>query len=185
MPRWIIPSGVVAILISLAALGILLAANANRPDSGAPRQNDARVEQPENSSQPAPPRESSEDGRANQDEQPLQGGPASQGERTTERDSPVPPGPRNAVVRIGGGAAYHCSVGVIGEPETIEGRRPTSYEVEVTTGGTSLETVMAVCQKISSGTLEVSILYDDEVVAEDETDSRLGTVSVSWSPLEE
>ncbi|MGB3632782.1 MAG: hypothetical protein WA982_01950 [Rubrobacteraceae bacterium] len=57
--------------------------------------------------------------------------------------------------------------------------------MEVATGGTSLETVMATCQKISPGTLGVQIRYDDEVVARDGTDTQLGTVSVSWNPLEE
>jgi hypothetical protein len=44
---------------------------------------------------------------------------------------------------------------------------------------------MAACQKISPGTLGVLIRYDDEVVVREETDARLGTVSVSWNPLEE
>lgn len=190
MPRWIIPAGVVAILVSLAALGILLATNASGPSSS-DLQDDAQVE-PEIPPQPTPEPETPEEeltvpedpAGAEEEEQPLQREQTT-GDEPDAQQSPLAPGPRSAVVRITGGAAYYCSVGVIGEPETIQGRRPASYEVGVSTGGTSLETVMAACQKISPGTLGVRIIYDGEVVAREETDVRLGTVSVSWNPLEE
>lgn len=118
-----------------------------------------------------------------QEDQPAPGEQAPE-----EEDTPQPaiqPGPRTATIEIIGDSAYYCSAGVIGDPRTVEGRRPTTYEVDVATGGTALETVMAACQKISpGGTLGVNILYDDEVVAQGETENRLGTVAVSWSPLE-
>ncbi|CAN5625329.1 hypothetical protein BH24ACT21_BH24ACT21_18750 [soil metagenome] len=122
-----------------------------------------------------------------QEDQTAQGDGAAQGGQTTQGPPAPPglPGPGTATVEITGDSAYYCSLGVIGEPETIQGRRPTSYEIEVETGGTSLDTVMAACQKISPGTLGVLIRYDDEVVVREETDARLGTVSVSWNPLEE
>ena len=192
-------------MISLAALGILLATNAAAPEDVADTQNDAQVGEPETSPQPMPEQEqeTEEGDLAEPEEQPTQEeeqgeettqegqsagrGGAIQGGQTTQQDTPAPglPGPSTATVEVTGNSAYYCSLGVIGEPETVQGRRPTSYEVEVETGGTSLDTVMAACQKISPGTLAVLIRYDDEVVAQDETDARLGTVSLSWNPLEE
>lgn len=188
MSRWIIPASLVAILISLTALGILLATSSTSPpeDVAAPEQ----VEEPDTSSQPTPEQEAEPEpgsevdpgdtGDAPQQEEES----ADRGEQTTQQ-APTQPGPRTAVVRITGDASYYCSLGVIGESETLQGRQPASYEVEVSTGGTSLETVMATCQKISPGALGVQIRYDDEVVDRDETETRLGTVSVSWNPLEQ
>ncbi len=50
---------------------------------------------------------------------------------------------------------------------------------------TSLDTVMAVCQKTSAGELlGVRLLYDGEVKAQKQTTAQLGTVAVSWSPVE-
>lgn len=195
MQRWIIPASVAAILISLAALAILLAAGSTAPEAvEAPQQDDAQVEAPDTSNQPTPeqetqrggatqegglvqPEEQPEEGTTAEDEQPLGGGQAEQ--------APPQPGPSTATVRILGNSAYYCSLGVIGEPETVQGRENASYEVEIETGGTGLDTVMAACQKISPGSLSVRINYDGEVVAQDETDARLGTVSVAWNPLEE
>ena len=208
MQRWIIPASVVAILLSLAALVILLAASSSQPDvvqqEEQIEQGDGQAEAPEPSPQPTPEQETDpggltqpEEDPAAEDEQPLGGGqteqeeqqplgegPNSQGEQTTQQ-APATPGPSTATIRITGDSAYNCSLGVIGETETVQGQSPASYEVEVETGGTALDTVMAACQKISPGTLGVRILYDDEIVARDETDARLGTVSVSWNPLEE
>ena len=116
-----------------------------------------------------------------EDQQP---GGATQEDQTTQQ-TPAAPGPSTATVRVTGDSAYYCSLGVIGEPETVQGQSPASYEVGVETGGTALDTVIAACQKISPGTLGVRILYDGEIVARDETDARLGTVSVSWNPLAE
>ncbi len=195
MPRWIIPVSVVAILISLVTLGLLGAAGRSAPeDTVAPEQ----VEEPDTSSQPTPEQETPPGGPTQpEEEQATQGeqtveeeqaapeDPAAQEESTTAQPGTPLPGPRTATIRITGDSSYYCSLGVIGEPETIQGRRPASYEVEVATGGTSLDTVMAACQKISPGTLGVQIRYDGEVVARDETDTRLGTVSVSWNPLAE
>ena len=116
--------------------------------------------------------------------QPVPGGQGDQGGETPQ--PAIQPGPSTATIEITGDSAYYCSAGVIGDPRTVEGRRPTNYEVDIETGGTALETVMAACQKISpGGTLGVNILYDGEIVAEDETSNRLGTINVSWSPLEE
>lgn len=197
MPRWIIPASAIAILISLAALGILLAANSSAPPEDVSEVQ--QTEEPEASRQPTPEQEL-EGGASTVPEEhpPIDEGPTqegqsaqegldTQGERTTQQGTPgpVPPGPSSATVEITGDSAYYCSLGVIGEPETIQGRVPRSYEVEVEAGGTALDTVMAACQKISPGTLGLLIRYDDEVVAREETDARLGTISVSWNPLEE
>ena len=179
MPRWIIPSSIVVILVSLAALGILLASNSGRMASDGLGGEAGQVKEPETSPQPAPQQETAgEEESTTPEDQPALG------EQTTPQ-GPRAPGPRFAVIQITGDSAYYCSAGVIGEPKTIEGRRPNTFRVEVVTGGTALDTVMAVCQKISPGTLGVQILYDDQVVARDETTTRLGTVSVSWNPLEE
>ncbi|CAN5667496.1 hypothetical protein BH24ACT22_BH24ACT22_18960 [soil metagenome] len=193
MPRWIIPASVFTILISLAALGILLATNSAAPPEDVA--DTPQVEEPETSPQPTPEQETErevdpenapqpEEEEILPEEQTTQEDPTSQGEQTTQQ-TPTLPGPRTAVVRITGGAAYYCNLGVIGESETIQGRQPASYEVEVATGGTALETVTASCQKISPGTLEVQIRYDGEVVVRDQTDARLGTVTVAWNPLQE
>ncbi|CAN5625270.1 hypothetical protein BH24ACT21_BH24ACT21_18740 [soil metagenome] len=54
MPRWIIPASVLVILVSLAALGILLVTNSTAPeDAVSPEQ----VEEPETSPQPTPEHE--------------------------------------------------------------------------------------------------------------------------------
>ena len=215
MQRWIIPASVVAILISLAALVILLAASAGSQSNIAEPQDDAQIEESETPPQTTPEQETTpggltqpEEDPAAEDEQPLGGGQTTQeeqplgGGQTTQEEQPLgggqteqedqtaqqappQPGPSTATIRVTGDSAYYCSLGVIGEPETVQGRNPESYEVEVETGGTALDTVMAACQKISPGTLGVRILYDGEVVARDETDARLGTVSVSWNPLAE
>ena len=204
MQRWIIPASVFAILISLAALVILLAASAGSQSNIAEPQDDAQIEESETSPQTTPEQETTpggltqpeedpaaEDeqplgggGQTTQEEQPLGGGQTTQEEQTPSQ-APVAPGPSTATIRVTGDSAYYCSLGVIGEPETVQGRNPESYEVDVETGGTALDTVMAACQKISPGTLGVRIIYDGEVVARDQTDARLGTVSVSWNPLAE
>ena len=189
MSRWIIPASAVAILVSLAVLVGLLAAGATAPeDVAAPPE----VEEPEASPQPTPQQEATTPGGLTQpeeeqaagDEQPTGEEQTVQEEPTTQQ-APTAPGPSAATIRITGDAAYYCSAGVVGEPDTVQGQSPATYEVEVETGGTALETVMAACQKISPGTLGVRILYDGEVVARDETAARLGTISVSWNPLEE
>ena len=202
MQRWIIPASVAAIVISLAALAILGASSPTAPEDAA-QQDPGQIEEPEaREPEPAPQPDESPDQQSEADpESPAPGGETSEdsedpvdqpvaGEQTTQEEetpqSAIQPGPRTATIEITGDSAYYCSVGVIGDPRTVEGRRPTTYEVEVATGGTALETVMAACQKISpGGTMGVNILYDDEVVAQDETSDRLGTVSLSWSPLEE
>lgn len=205
MLRWIIPSSVVAILIALAALGILLAANTGGTASLDAEQEMGQVGEQETSPQPAPdpeqqdlqedPGEGSLEGEQSEQQDPSQqDDPGDQTEQNPpgEQVNPVEapeglqmPGPQTAEVRISGNASYYCTLGALGEPETVQGRRPVSYEVSVATGGTSLDTVMAACQKISPGSLSVRINYDGEVVAQDETDARLGTVSVAWNPLEE
>ncbi|MGF1470511.1 MAG: hypothetical protein ACFB50_02065 [Rubrobacteraceae bacterium] len=186
MPRWIIPAGVVGILVSLAALGLLLAANSGGAPSNELEQGAGQVEET-----PEDPQSTEEQGAAR--EEPEQEATVPEGELTTPEDqeaqdgqaTPQAPGPREASIQITGNAAYYCSAGVIGEAQTIEGRTPNTYRVDVSTGGTSLDTVMAACQKISPGTLGVRILYDGEVVARDETTARLGTISVVWNPLEQ
>ncbi len=208
MQRWIVPASVVAILISLAALLILLAAGTGTQEdvaapeaaeepATAPEDAPADVPQtiPEEEPDPEPGTEvepggvtQPEDDPAVQEEQPPAGGQTTPGDPTEEdptaQASPLP-GPETATIRITGDSAYYCTLGVIGETQTVQGRQPASYEVEVSTGGTSLDTVMAACQKISPGTLGIQIRYAGEVLARDETEARLGTVSVSWNPLEE
>lgn len=192
MQRWIIPASVVGIVIAIAALTILVATNSINTGQDT-QQGTGQVEEPEPVQDPTPQPDDSESpapgtpggetsGALNEED-------AAAGGQTTREEAPEPaiqPGPRTATIEITGDTAYYCSIGVIGDPRTVEGRQPTVYEVQVSTGGTALETVMAACQKISpGGTLGVNIVYDDEVVAQDETSGRLGTVSVSWSPLEE
>ena len=241
MQRWIIPASVVAILVSLAALVILLAASSSQPDVAVQQEEqieqdrwtgwsarnlaptDAGPGETEQAPDPGGLTQPEEDpaaqeeqplggGQTTQEDQPLGGGQTTQEDQTpgedqplgggqntqedqqpggatqedqTTQQTPAAPGPSTATVRVTGDSAYYCSLGVIGEPETVQGQSPASYEVGVETGGTALDTVIAACQKISPGTLGVRILYDGEIVARDETDARLGTVSVSWNPLAE
>lgn len=190
MLRWVVPVGAAAILIALAALVIILVTNSG----GGAGIEAGQVEEPEVSPQPTQPEpgEGGLDGGGLtvQEGQDDQEDPVAQEEPTveepTEETGPIPTldRPSIAVIEFTGNSSYYCSAGAIGEPETIQGQGPATYEVVVATGGTSLDTVMASCQKISPGTLGVSILYEDEVVAQEETDVRLGTVSVAWNPLQ-
>lgn len=192
MPRWIIPASVVAILVSLAAIVILMVASTGGTTSANVEQDVeqdlGQVEEPEVAPEPEDPGAQGgltapEEEPTGQPEQPLEEDQTADQQPTQQE--PLAPGPSTATIRITGDSSYYCSLGVIGETETVQGRRPASYEVEVATGGTALDTVMAACQKISPGSLGLRVLYDDEVVAQDETNARLGTVSVAWNPLAE
>lgn len=142
----------------------------------------------------APLGQDEEQGRQNaqesQEEPPVQGiQPGGQAEdsrnnRQAPATGPVA-GPRVATIEISGDARYSCSIGLIDSPRTILGVNPASFQVRVTPGGTALDTVMAVCQKARGEELGVGIIYDGEVKAQDDTTGRFGTVSVSWSPVQE
>jgi hypothetical protein len=67
----------------------------------------------------------------------------------------------------------------------VRGANPASFQVRVAPGGSSIDTVMAVCQKITGESLGVGIIYDEEVKVQEDTTGRFGTVSVSWSPVQE
>ena len=94
-------------------------------------------------------------------------------------------GPRVVNIEITGDSRYSCSLGNIDSPRTIRGSNPAPFQVRITPGGTSLDAVMAVCQKISGDNLGVSIVYDGEIKAQDETTDQFGTVSASWSPVQQ
>ncbi len=109
-----------------------------------------------------------------------------QEEQPTQQDTQVEPAQETATVEITGNVAYHCTVGLIDSSRIVEGRAPAIYKIKLVPAGTSLDAVMAVCQKTAAGgPLGVRILYDGEVKAHQQTTGRLGTVAVSWSPVEE
>lgn len=204
MSRLVIIAGLATILISLVAL-VTLAGNSNPSVTEEAAQEPETLEtpepdtepstepEPEPETEPSPttPEASPEQDEARED-QPLQEEPPVQGiqpggqagDRAGDRLTPGA-GPRVATVEVTGDAGYSCSMGRIDSPRTVRGTNPASYQVRVAPGGTSLDTVMAVCQKISGEELGVGIIYDGEVKERDETSGRFGTVSVSWSPVQE
>lgn len=186
MSRWVIIAGLATILISLVVLATL-AGSSNQPTAGEAVQESEMPEAPGAPETPEPstmptttptsPEQETEPERTD-GEQPIQG------IRPSDRRASGP-GPRMATIELTGDASYTCSIGRIDSPRTVRGANPTTYQVRVVPGGTSLDTVMAVCQKISGRELGVSIVYDGEVKAREDTSERLGNVSVSWSPVEE
>ncbi len=158
-----------------------LAGSSNQPTAGEAVQESEVPEVPEAPETPEPstmPTTTPTSPEQTDGEQPIQG------IRPSDRRASGP-GPRMATIELTGDASYTCSIGRIDSPRTVRGANPTTYQVRVVPGGTSLDTVMAVCQKISGRELGVSIVYDGEVQAREDTSERLGNVSVSWSPVEE
>ena len=188
MSRWIIIVGLATVVISLVGLATL-AGSSNSPEGiAAPESTDAPDLEPSNPSTnptttpdtvtPATTEQEAEPGQTAQDDEQIQGiRPSDRGATRT--------GPRVATVEISGNSSYACSIGRIDSPRTIRGTSPAPFQVRVTPGGSSLDTVMAVCQKIRGENLAVRIVYDGELKAQDETTDRFGTVSVSWSPVQE
>lgn len=188
MSRWIIIAGLATVLISLVALASL-AGSSNAPeDIAAPESSETSEPEPSNPSTnptttpetttPSTTEQEADSGQTTQDEEPLQSIRPSDREATRN-------GPRVATVEISGNSSYACSIGRIDSPRTIRGTSPAPFQVRVTPGGSSLDTVMAVCQKIRGENLSVRIVYDGELKAQDETSDRFGTVSASWSPVQE
>lgn len=192
MLRWVIITGLATILISLVAL-VSLSGNSSQPTTEEALQEPDTLEAPE-TPEPAPepaPEPSTEptttpeqDAESNPSTEDTEGGLPVQGIRPSDRQA-AGPGPRVATIEIAGDSHYSCSLGRLNSPRTVRGRNPASFQVRVTRGGTSLDTVMATCQKISGEELGVGIIYDEEVKAQGDTTERFGTVSVSWSPMQE
>lgn len=193
MSRWIIVAGLATVLVSLVGLAVL-AGSSNAPqDVAAPESSEASDPEPSNPStspstptttpsapapETTPTEQESDSGQTTQDEEQVQ--------NIRPGDSNAPrTGPRVATIEISGNSTYACSIGRIDSPRTIRGTSPAPFQVRVTPGGSSLDTVMAVCQKISGETLGVRVVYDGELKAQDETSERFGTVSASWSPVQE
>lgn len=190
MSRWVIIAGLATILISLVALASL-SAGSNRPTTEEAARESA---QPEGSTEPEEPAVlgGGSEGVPEPPEAPREDTPArDEGEERpvrgiTPEDRRVRgPAPRIATVEVTGDASYSCSVGRIDSPRTVRGANPAVYQVRVAPGGSSLDTVMAVCQKITGDELDVGIVYDGEVRARGDTTERFGTVSVSWSPMQQ
>ncbi|MDQ4105574.1 MAG: hypothetical protein M3157_00140 [Actinomycetota bacterium] len=183
MSRWIIIAGLATILISLVALASLSGGSAGPETEEEALQEPAPPEEPE-APEPAPAPTTTPQQETEPEEQTTREEQPTPGIQRDERQTPGP-GPSVATVRITGDATYSCSVGRIDSPRRVRGANPTDYQVRVARGGTSLDTVMAVCQKITGDELSVGIIYDGEVRAQDDTTARFGTVNVSWSPMQE
>ncbi len=151
---------------------------------GQPQQEPA--EQRERNPQPQQEQEQKAEATKRQGEGPTQKEQPSQGEQPRQQDALERPAQKKtAIIEITGNAPYLCTVGLIDSSRTVEGRAPATYKLKVVPGGTSLDTVMAVCQQTGAGgPLGVRILYDGELKAQEQTNARLGTVAVSWSPVE-
>lgn len=192
MLRWVIIAGLATILISLVAL-VSLSGNSSQPTTEEALQEPDTLEAPETpepAPEPAPEPSTEPTTTPEQDAEPdpstedAEEGLPVQGIRP--RDQQVAgPGPRVATIEIAGDSRYSCSLGRLDSPRTVRGTNPASFQVRVARGGTSLDTVMATCQKISGEELGVGIIYDGEVMAQGDTTERFGTVSVSWSPMQE
>ncbi len=186
MSRWVIIAGLATILISLVALAVL-SGNSSQPSPGQALQEPTTPEAPDSPAPsttptttpatPATTEQTTGPGRTTQGEQPVQG------IRPGGRQA-LGAGPRVVTIEVTGDARYSCSLGRLDSPRTVRGRNPATYQVRVTPGGTSLDTLAAVCQKISGESLGVRIVYDGEVKAQDDTTERFGSVSVSWSPVQ-
>lgn len=188
MSRWVIIAGLATILISLVAL-VILSGSSSQPTTEEalqePLQEPDTLEVPETpdtsttpTTTPATTEQEAEPEQTTPEEQPVQG------IRPSDRQASGP-GPRVATIEVTGDASYSCSVGHLDSPRTVRGRNPATYQVRVVRGGLSLDTVMATCQKISGEELGVGIIYDGEVKAQGDTTEQFGTVSVSWSPMQE
>lgn len=198
MSRWVIIAGIATILISLVALASLSGGTsqtttdealqeAAEPETDEPEAPDAQeplttpTTTPEATPEATPsttPEQDTEPDQTTQDGQPIQG----IRENSQQATGPVP---RVATIEIAGDASYSCSIGRIDSPRMVRGANPASFQVRVAPGGSSIDTVMAVCQKITGESLGVGIIYDEEVKVQEDTTGRFGTVSVSWSPVQE
>lgn len=201
MSRWVIIAGLATILVSLVALAAL-AGTSNQtateeasqvqesaePDSSEAPEPEAPQTQPEApnpSTTPEPaPGATTEQGQGAAPEENSEGGGLLQGVQPDDQGG-TGAGPRIATIEITGDSRYSCSIGQIDSPRTIRGSNAAPFQVRVAPGGTSLDAVMAVCQKISGDDLSVSIVYDGEVRAQDSTTEQFGTVSASWSPIQQ
>ena len=198
MLRWIIIAGLATVLISLVALAAL-AGSPSQPVTGGVSQaqesakpNSSKTpgpEAPNSSTTPAPTPAPGATTPATTEQgaapgQTTQGGGLLQGARPGDQGG-TGIGTRVATIEITGDSRYSCSIGRIDTPRTVRGRNPAPFQIKVAPGGTSLDAVMAVCQKISGDNLGVRIVYDGEVKAQDSTTEQFGTVSVSWSPIQQ
>ena len=197
MLRWIIIAGLATVLISLVALAAL-AGSSSQPVTGGASQaqesaksNSSKTpgpKAPNSSTTPAPaPGATTTPATTEQGAAPgqtTQGGGLLQGARPSDQGGRGI-GTRVATIEITGNSRYSCSIGRIDTPRTVRGRNPAPFQIKVAPGGTSLDAVMAVCQKISGDNLGVRIVYNGEVKAQDSTTERFGTVSASWSPIQQ
>ncbi|MGB3683749.1 MAG: hypothetical protein WA990_14820 [Rubrobacteraceae bacterium] len=203
MSRLVIIGGLAAILISLVAFVTLAGSSpptedlssqetretAQEPDTepGAPTTPETTPEAPRDQAAEQNPQAPQEEETPVQGVQPdgQEDGQADDPAGADGRRGPAGIGPRVATVEIAGDGGYSCSLGLLGSPRTVRGTNPASFQVRVTPGGTRLDTVMAVCQKIDGEELGIGIIYDGEVVAQEDTSVQFGTVSVSWSPVQQ
>lgn len=183
MPRWIIIAGLATILIALVTLASLAGGSGQPATEDEALQEPVPLEEPE-APEPTPAPTTTPQQETEPEDQTTQEEPPAPAIQPEEQQTPGPR-PQVATVRIAGDATYSCSVGRIDSPRRIRGANPTTYQVRVARGGTSLDTVMAVCQKITGDQLAVGIIYRGEVKAQDDTTARFGTVNVSWSPMQE
>ena len=188
MSRLVIIAGLATILISLVAL-ISLSGGSGQPTTGEALQEPDTLEAPETPEpepEPAtePPTTPEQDAEPDSTAGDAEDEPPVQGIRPSDRQA-AGVGPRVATIEIAGDSRYSCSLGRLDSPRTVRGTNPASFQVRVARGGTSLDTVMATCQKISGEELGVGIIYDGEVRAQGDTTEQFGTVSVSWSPMQE
>ncbi len=201
MSRWIIIAGLATVLISLVGLATLAGSNQNttegasqvqesaEPDpSEAPEPEAPEPEAPNPSTTPDPAPEPVPEATTEEEgavpEETNEGGGLLQGVQPDDQGG-TGATPRIATIEITGDSRYSCSIGQIDSPRTIRGSNAAPFQVRVAPGGTSLDAVMAVCQKISGDNLGVSIVYDGEVRAQDSTMEQFGTISASWSPIQQ
>lgn len=196
MSRWIIIAGIAAVLISLVGLATLAGSNQNITEGASQTQESAEPDSsgtpapeapnpsttPEPAPEPVPEATTEEEGAV--PEETNEGGGLLQGVQPDDQGG-TGSSPRIATIEITGDSRYSCSIGQIDSPRTIRGSNAAPFQVRVVPGGTSLDAIMAVCQKISGDNLGVSIVYDGEVRAQDSTTEQFGTVSASWSPIQQ
>lgn len=195
MSRWIIIAGIAAVLISLVGLATLAGSNQNITEGASQTQESAEPDSsgtpapeapnpsttPDPAPEPVPEATTEEEGAV--PEETNEGGGLLQGVQPDDQGG-TGSSPRIATIEITGDSRYSCSIGQIDSPRTIRGSNAAPFQVRVVPGGTSLDAIMAVCQKISGDNLGVSIVYDGEVRAQDSTTEQFGTVSASWSPIQ-
>lgn len=184
MSRLVIIAGLAVVLISLVGLAALIGGSDRSTTDEASLEPDLQetqdsqtTPQPDTTT-PSTMDEGSDPGQTAPDEESVQG------IRPSDREA-ARIGPRIATVEITGDSRYSCIIGRIDSPRTVRGTDSATYQVRVTPGGTSVDTVISVCQKIGGDNLNASIVYDNDVKAEDDTEDQFGTVSVSWSPMQQ